>query len=59
MPCLVLSHGFAVKEMDLNMFAEYFISKLPLSCLVYDNRGFGASEVKEGQPRQDYLHSPM
>jgi len=56
MPCLVLSHGFsAVKEMDLDLFAEYFISKLPLSCLVYDNRGFGASDVKEGQPRQEII----
>jgi hypothetical protein len=56
MPCLVLSHGFsAVKEIDLNLFAEYFISKLPLSCLVYDNRGFGASNVNEGQPRQEII----
>lgn len=56
LPCLVLSHGFsALKEMDLNTFAEYFISKLPLSCLVYDNRGFGDSDVKEGQPRHEII----
>ena len=56
MPCLVLSHGSsAVKEMDLNIFAEFFVSKLPLSCLVYDNRGFGANDVKEGQPRQEII----
>ncbi len=41
--------------MDLNTFAEYFISKLPLSCLVYDNRGFGDSDVKEGQPRHEII----
>lgn len=56
LPCLVLSHGFsALKEMDLNTFAEYFTSKLPLSCLVYDNRGFGDSDVKEGQPRHEII----
>jgi cephalosporin-C deacetylase-like acetyl esterase len=58
LPCLVLSHGFsAVKEMDLNTFAEYFTSKLPLSCLVYDNRGFGASDAKDGQPRHEIIPS--
>ena len=58
LPCLVLSHGFtALKEMDLNTFAEHFVSKLPLSCLVYDNRGFGDSDVKEGQPRHEIIPS--
>lgn len=58
LPCLILSHGFsALKEMDLNTFAEYFTSKLPLSCLVYDNRGFGSSDVKEGQPRHEIIPS--
>lgn len=57
-PCLVMAHGFsALKEMDLNTFAEYFISKLSLSCLVYDNRGFGASDQKEGHPRQEIIPS--
>lgn len=35
---------------DLDTFAEYFVSKLQLACLVYDNRCFGASD---GQPRQE------
>ncbi|QKX58702.1 uncharacterized protein TRUGW13939_05829 [Talaromyces rugulosus] len=56
LPCLVLCHGFsALKEMDLDKFAEYFTSKLPLNCLVYDNRGFGDSDTKEGQPRQEII----
>jgi cephalosporin-C deacetylase-like acetyl esterase len=56
LPCLVMAHGFsALKEMDLDTFAEYFTSKLSLTCLVYDNRGFGASDTKEGQPRQEIL----
>lgn len=39
LPCLVMSHGFsAIKEMDLDTFAKYFVSKLQLACLVYDNR---------------------
>ncbi|TKA65820.1 hypothetical protein B0A49_06245 [Cryomyces minteri] len=56
LPCLVMSHGFsALKEMDLNTFAEYFTSKLALSCLVYDNRGFGTSDTLSGQPRHEIL----
>ncbi|RMZ88924.1 hypothetical protein DV736_g3847, partial [Chaetothyriales sp. CBS 134916] len=56
LPCLVMAHGFsALKEMDLNTFAEYFTSKLSLTCLVYDNRGFGDSDTKEGQPRQEII----
>jgi cephalosporin-C deacetylase-like acetyl esterase len=56
LPCLVMSHGFsAVKEMDLDAFAEYFSSKLPLSCLVFDNRGFGDSDVAPGQVRQEII----
>ncbi|KIW17279.1 hypothetical protein PV08_04470 [Exophiala spinifera] len=55
-PCLVLSHGFsALKEMDLNTFAEHFISKLPIHCLVYDNRGFGDSDAAEGEPRYEIV----
>ena len=39
LPCLVMSHGFsALKEMDLDTFAKFFISKLRVACLVYDNR---------------------
>ncbi|EXJ80297.1 hypothetical protein A1O1_08439 [Capronia coronata CBS 617.96] len=55
-PCLVMSHGFsALKEMDLDTFAEYFVSKLPMTCLVYDNRGFGASDHAEGEPRYEIV----
>ena len=58
LPCLVMSHGFsALKEMDLDTFAEYFISKLPISCLVYDNRGFGSSDNASKQPRQEIIPS--
>ncbi len=58
LPCLVMSHGFsALKEMDLNTFAEFFTSKLALSCLVYDNRGFGDSDVKEDEPRHEIIPS--
>ncbi|CAK4034471.1 related to hydrolases of the alpha beta superfamily, partial [Lecanosticta acicola] len=58
LPCLVMAHGFsALKEMDLDAFAEHFTSKLPLTCLVYDNRGFGASDAAQGQPRQEIVPS--
>lgn len=52
LPCLVMSHGWtAVKEMGLDKFAEAFISKLKIICLVFDNRGFGASDAAPSQPR--------
>lgn len=58
LPCLVMSHGFsALKEMDLDTFAQYFTSKLPLNCLVYDNRSFGASDAGPGQPRHKIIPS--
>lgn len=58
LPCLVMSHGFsALKEMDLNTFADYFTSKLSISCLIYDNRGFGDSDTLAGQPRQEIIPS--
>lgn len=58
LPCLVMSHGFsALKEMDLDTFAEHFTTRLPLACLVYDNRGFGDSDVAPGQPRQEIIPS--
>lgn len=51
LPCLVMAHGFsALKEMDLNTFAEHFVAHLAMVCLVYDNRCFGASD---GEPRQE------
>lgn len=58
LPCLVMAHGFsALKEMDLDIFAEYFVSKLQLACLVYDNRGFGASDAAAHAPRQEIIPS--
>jgi cephalosporin-C deacetylase-like acetyl esterase len=55
-PCLVMSHGFScLKEMDLDLFASYFSSHLPLSCLVYDHRGFGSSDTAPGQPRREII----
>ena len=48
-----MAHGWsALKEMDLNTFAEHFISKIPISCLVYDNRNFGSSD---GEPRHEII----
>ncbi|KAE8137302.1 Alpha/Beta hydrolase protein [Aspergillus pseudotamarii] len=56
LPCLIMTHGFSgLKEMDLNMFADHFVSNLSLSCLVYDNRGFGDSDTKAEQPRQEII----
>ena len=58
LPCLVLSHGFtAIKEMDLDKFAEYFTSRLSLHCLIYDQRGFGDSDNAPGQPRLEIIPS--
>lgn len=55
LPCLVMAHGFsALKEMDLDVFADYFVSKLSMSCLVYDHRGFGDSDTRD-QPRHEIL----
>jgi fermentation-respiration switch protein FrsA (DUF1100 family) len=49
-PTVVMAHGFsAVKEMRLDRFAEVFAAA-GLACLVFDYRGFGASD---GAPRQD------
>jgi hypothetical protein len=49
-PAVVMAHGFsAVKEMRLDRFAEAF-AFAGLCSLVFDYRGFGASD---GTPRQD------
>jgi hypothetical protein len=49
-------HGFAaLKEMKLDFIAESFISKLKLCVLIYDNRGYGSSDVGEGQPRLEII----
>jgi len=51
-------HGFsAVKEMDLDNFAEQFMTKLDICVLVYDNRGFGASDTAPDQPRLEIIPS--
>lgn len=53
LPCLVMAHGWsALKEMDLDAFADHFTSKLSISCLVYDNRCFGDSD---GEPRHEIV----
>ena len=58
LPCLVISHGFtAVKEMSLDTIAAHFTSSLPISCLVYDNRGFGASDNHASAPRLEIITS--
>jgi pimeloyl-ACP methyl ester carboxylesterase len=58
LPCLVMSHAFAMlKEMGLDIFAEHFVSQLQMACLVFDNRGLGSSDVKEGQPRNEMIPS--
>lgn len=58
LPAIVLAHGFsALKEFDLDAFAEYFVSKLPIAALVYDNRGFGDSDQKDGEPRLEIVPS--
>jgi fermentation-respiration switch protein FrsA (DUF1100 family) len=52
-PCVVMSHGFsAVKEMRLDSYAEVFCDA-GVACVVYDNRGLGASDAAGGRPRQE------
>jgi fermentation-respiration switch protein FrsA (DUF1100 family) len=52
-PCVVMAHGFsAIKEMHLDEYADVFCTA-GLACVVYDNRGFGASDVAAGRPRQE------
>lgn len=54
LPCVIISHGFsAVIEQGLTAVAEHFTTHLPITCLVYDNRGFGGSDTREDQPRQE------
>lgn len=58
LPCLVMSHGFsALKEMDLDTFANYFIKNLKITCLVFDNRGFGSSDTGLAQHRHEIIPS--
>jgi fermentation-respiration switch protein FrsA (DUF1100 family) len=65
-PCVVMAHGFsAVKEQHLDDYAEVFAAA-GLACVVYDNRGLGASDAAPGKPRleidpweqvRDYQHA--
>jgi len=49
-PIVVMAHGFsAVKEMHLDRYAQAFVDAR-LAVLVFDHRGFGASD---GRPRQE------
>ncbi|KAH7378191.1 Alpha/Beta hydrolase protein [Cadophora sp. MPI-SDFR-AT-0126] len=52
LPCVIISNGFsAVIEGGLIAVAEYFTTHLLITCLVFDNRGFGESDTGVGQPR--------
>lgn len=52
-PCVIMTHGFScTKEMGIEGFAEAF-SAAGLACVVYDHRGFGASDAAPGKPRQE------
>jgi uncharacterized protein len=52
-PCVVMAHGFsAIKEMHLDDYAEVFCDA-GVGCVVFDNRGFGASDAAPGHPRQE------
>ena len=56
LPCLVMAHGITcVKEMGLEEVASRLSSALPLTCLVFDYRGFGSSDSLPGQPRQEVI----
>jgi cephalosporin-C deacetylase-like acetyl esterase len=56
LPCIVMAAGFgAIRKMGLRATAEHFSSKLPVACLVYDNRGLGDSDVMEGQPPREII----
>ncbi|PVG82095.1 acetylxylan esterase [Nocardioides gansuensis] len=52
-PCIILTHGVScTKEMGLEPFADVF-SAAGFACVVYDHRGFGASDTAVGKPRQE------
>ncbi|KAH7080867.1 Alpha/Beta hydrolase protein [Paraphoma chrysanthemicola] len=52
LPCVVITHGFSgVRDGGLTAVGEYLTSNLPITCLVFDNRGFGRSDTGVGQPR--------
>lgn len=52
LPCLVFGHGLScIKEMALSDIANKLVADLPLTCLVFDYRGFGSSDTALGAPR--------
>jgi len=52
-PCIIMTHGMScTKEMHLDDYAEVF-SAAGLACVVYDHRGFGASDAAARKPRQE------
>ncbi|KIW18371.1 hypothetical protein PV08_02659 [Exophiala spinifera] len=54
LPCVILSHGVScVKEMGLGDVAAKYVSDMNIACLVYDYRGFGASDTAPHMPRQE------
>ncbi len=54
LPCMILTHGLScIKEMGLDHVASKYVSDLAVSCLVYDHRGFGASDTASHAPRQE------
>ncbi|KIW82969.1 hypothetical protein Z517_02212 [Fonsecaea pedrosoi CBS 271.37] len=56
--CVILTHGFTcVKEMGLIDIATHLSSALPLACLVYDHRGFGASDTAPAYVRGEIIPS--
>ncbi|KAH0344361.1 alpha/beta-hydrolase, partial [Aureobasidium melanogenum] len=55
-PCLIISHGLTcLKEMSLDTLAERLTSVLPIACLVYDHRGYGSSDQKDNEPRNEIV----
>ena len=58
-PCLILSHGLsAIKEMVLDEVAESLQKVLPsVAVLVYDHRGFGASDTGHNHVRLEIVLS--
>jgi cephalosporin-C deacetylase-like acetyl esterase len=58
LPCVVVQHGWsAVKEMGLDAVGEAFVGNLKVVVLIFDNRGFGASDAGAGQPRLEIIPS--
>jgi pimeloyl-ACP methyl ester carboxylesterase len=54
LPCVILTHGIScVKEMGLGEVASKLAADLPSTCLVFDQRGFGASDTAPHAPRQE------